>query len=66
MAKRKAMDLRNTLVWYNLFQTVFSAWIFYEVNEYIFTYIWKYFVRLVLYIEVLYLYLNFMKFQGST
>ncbi|XP_075150582.1 very long chain fatty acid elongase 7 [Haematobia irritans] len=30
MAKRKAMDLRNILVWYNLFQTVFSAWIFYE------------------------------------
>ncbi|XP_058981285.1 elongation of very long chain fatty acids protein AAEL008004 [Musca domestica] len=30
MAKRKALDLRNVLVWYNLFQTVFSAWIFYE------------------------------------
>ncbi|XP_037806325.1 elongation of very long chain fatty acids protein [Lucilia sericata] len=30
MAKRKALDLRQILVWYNLFQTIFSAWIFYE------------------------------------
>lgn len=32
MANRKAFDLRNLLVAYNLFQTVFSAWIFYEVS----------------------------------
>ncbi|KFB53504.1 elongase [Anopheles sinensis] len=25
------MDLRNTLVVYNLFQTIFSTWIFYEM-----------------------------------
>lgn len=31
MANRKPMDLRLVLVLYNLFQTVFSAWIFYEV-----------------------------------
>lgn len=31
MANRKAMDLRLVLVLYNLFQTVFSTWIFYEV-----------------------------------
>lgn len=30
MAKRNAMDLRKILVWYNLFQTLFSAWICYE------------------------------------
>uniref|UniRef100_A0A2M3Z940 Elongation of very long chain fatty acids protein n=1 Tax=Anopheles braziliensis TaxID=58242 RepID=A0A2M3Z940_9DIPT len=30
MEKRKPMDLRNTLVVYNLFQTIFSTWIFYE------------------------------------
>ncbi|XP_067617839.1 very long chain fatty acid elongase 7 [Eurosta solidaginis] len=30
MAKRKALDLRQILIYYNLFQTVFSAWIFYE------------------------------------
>ncbi|XP_036323390.1 elongation of very long chain fatty acids protein isoform X1 [Rhagoletis pomonella] len=30
MAKRKALDLRKVLVYYNLFQTIFSAWIFYE------------------------------------
>lgn len=33
MAKRKPYDLRNILVVYNLFQTVFSSWIFYEVSE---------------------------------
>lgn len=32
MAKRKALDLRKILVYYNLFQTIFSAWIFYEVS----------------------------------
>lgn len=31
MKNRKPFDLRRTLVVYNLFQTVFSAWIFYEV-----------------------------------
>lgn len=30
MEKRKPMDLRNVLVGYNLFQTIFSTWIFYE------------------------------------
>lgn len=30
MEKRKPLDLRNFLVLYNLFQTVFSTWIFYE------------------------------------
>lgn len=30
MEKRKPMDLRNVLVFYNLFQTIFSTWIFYE------------------------------------
>lgn len=30
MANRKPFDLRNTLVLYNLIQTIFSAWIFYE------------------------------------
>lgn len=29
MEKRKPMDLRKILVFYNLFQTIFSAWIFY-------------------------------------
>lgn len=32
MANRKPFDLRMTLVIYNLFQTLFSAWIFYEVS----------------------------------
>ncbi|XP_055526408.1 elongation of very long chain fatty acids protein AAEL008004 [Wyeomyia smithii] len=30
MENRKPLDLRNFLVLYNLFQTVFSTWIFYE------------------------------------
>lgn len=34
MANRKPMDLRQILVIYNLFQTIFSAWIFYEVSKY--------------------------------
>jgi GNS1/SUR4 family len=33
MKNRKPFDLRKTLVVYNMFQTVFSAWIFYEVRE---------------------------------
>lgn len=32
MANRKPFDLRNVLVVYNLIQTVFSIWIFYEVR----------------------------------
>lgn len=32
MANRKALDLRLVLVLYNLFQTLFSTWLFYEVN----------------------------------
>lgn len=32
MANRRPYDLRNILIAYNLFQTVFSAWIFYEVS----------------------------------
>lgn len=32
MEKRKPMDLRTVLVIYNFFQTIFSAWIFYEVS----------------------------------
>lgn len=32
MENRKPFDLRRTLIYYNLFQTVFSAWIFYEVS----------------------------------
>lgn len=33
MANRKPFDLRGILVAYNLFQTVFSIWIFYEVSN---------------------------------
>lgn len=33
MENRKPMDLRKTLVFYNLFQTIFSTWIFYEVSS---------------------------------
>lgn len=33
MENRKPFGLRRTLICYNLFQTVFSAWIFYEVSE---------------------------------
>lgn len=32
MQNRKPFDLRKTLVFYNLFQTLFSTWIFYEVS----------------------------------
>lgn len=32
MANRKPFQLRGILVYYNLFQTVFSAWIVYEVS----------------------------------
>lgn len=33
MANRKPMDLRKVLVYYNAVQTIFSAWIFYEVER---------------------------------
>lgn len=33
MAKRKPMELRSVLVFYNAIQTIFSAWIFYEVSS---------------------------------
>lgn len=33
MSNRRPMDLRQILVIYNLFQTIFSAWIFYEVSR---------------------------------
>lgn len=33
MENRKPFGLRRTLIFYNLFQTVFSAWIFYEVSR---------------------------------
>lgn len=32
MENRKPFDLRRTLIIYNFVQTVFSAWIFYEVT----------------------------------
>lgn len=32
MKNRQPFDLRKTLVYYNLFQTIFSTWIFYEVT----------------------------------
>lgn len=35
MANRKPLDLRRILVVYNLFQTIFSAWIFYEVSKWL-------------------------------
>jgi elongation of very long chain fatty acids protein 7 len=33
MEDRKPMDLRKLLIFYNLFQTIFSSWIFYEVSH---------------------------------
>lgn len=32
MENRKPMDLRYVLIVYNLFQVLFSTWLFYEVN----------------------------------
>lgn len=32
MENRKPFNLRNILIFYNAFQTVFSTWIFYEVS----------------------------------
>lgn len=33
MENRKPFDLRKTMIWYNLFQVVFSSWLFYEVIQ---------------------------------
>ncbi|VVC97237.1 unnamed protein product [Leptidea sinapis] len=30
MKNRKPYDLQKVLIWYNLFQVIFSAWLFYE------------------------------------
>lgn len=35
MENRKPLLLRRTLIWYNAFQTLFSAWIFYEVSAFV-------------------------------
>jgi elongation of very long chain fatty acids protein 7 len=32
MENRKPFQLRRPLILYNLFQVIFSAWLFYEVN----------------------------------
>ncbi|VVC25766.1 ELO family [Cinara cedri] len=32
MANRKPMELRNILIAYNLFQVIFSSWLFYEIG----------------------------------
>lgn len=32
MENRKPFQLKNTLIVYNFFQVVFSAWLFYEVS----------------------------------
>lgn len=37
MANRKPMELRNVLIAYNLFQVIFSAWLFYEVSALMYT-----------------------------
>lgn len=33
MANRKPFELRRTLIIYNLFQVIFSTWLFYEVTN---------------------------------
>lgn len=33
MANRKPFELRRTLIVYNLFQVIFSTWLFYEVTR---------------------------------
>lgn len=39
MENRKPYELKNCLVLYNLFQVLFSSWLFYEVSfEYFFTF----------------------------
>lgn len=37
MENRKPFDLRRILIGYNLIQTVFSSWIFYEVSTFYIT-----------------------------
>lgn len=32
MENRKPFDLRRVMIWYNLFQVIFSSWLFYEVS----------------------------------
>lgn len=38
MENRKPYELKNVLIWYNLFQVIFSCWLFNEVikNIYLF------------------------------
>ena len=38
MKSRAPFDLRTTLVLYNGFQVLFSAWLFYEVQSYLMSY----------------------------
>lgn len=33
MENRKPYNLRTTLIYYNLFQVIFSTWLFYEVHS---------------------------------
>lgn len=33
MENRKPFQLKNTLIVYNFFQVIFSAWLFYEVSQ---------------------------------
>lgn len=33
MENRKPFELRNTLIYYNLAQVLFSLWLFYEVSQ---------------------------------
>jgi hypothetical protein len=35
MANRKPMNLQRVLIFYNIFQVLFNAWLFYEVMEYL-------------------------------
>lgn len=37
MENRKPFDLRNVLIWYNLFQVIFSTWLFTEVCQTLYT-----------------------------
>lgn len=36
MENRKPFNLRNTIIFYNLFQVIFSCWLFYEVINHFF------------------------------
>lgn len=33
MENRKPYQLRQVLIWYNLFQVIYSSWLFYEVSN---------------------------------